>query len=243
MSRDPTSREYYEESGYFLGGGAHLTNPESRFHRYRVRKVRELCGPLEGLRVVDLGCGWGTVSFALAREAGAVVGVDFARAAVEICQGRLGAEPRENLSFIRADARETGLPGGEWDLVVAADLVEHLPPEHTRAVYREARRLLRPEGRLVIWTPNPGHFLERLRAWGLLRPDPTHVDYKTLGRVTSELEEEGFAVEEAVHRESHLPVLGALERLLMAWLPPLRRRVGVRARKSPAEPGRGAGHG
>jgi 2-polyprenyl-3-methyl-5-hydroxy-6-metoxy-1,4-benzoquinol methylase len=229
--RDPSSREYYEETGYFEGGGEHLTDPDSPFHRYRTRMVLELCGPLRGLRIVDLGCGWGTISFALASEAASVVGVDFAQAAVDICRARFRREPVGDLTFLRADARDTGLPGGEWDLVVCADLVEHLLPDDTLDVYREALRLLRPGGGLVIWTPNPGHLLERLRAWRILRPDPTHVDYKTLGRVVAELQEAGFEVERAVHRESHLPVLSTVERLLMSLVPILRRRVGVRARK------------
>jgi 2-polyprenyl-3-methyl-5-hydroxy-6-metoxy-1,4-benzoquinol methylase len=230
-SPDPSSREYYERSDYFQGGGSHLLNPESRFHRYRARMVRELCGSLEGVRAVDLGCGWGTIAFALAREAREVVGVDFAQAAVDICRERLEQEPRENLRFVRADARTTGLPGGKWGLVVAADLVEHLPADVTLDVYREAHRLLRPGGHLVIWTPDPGHFTERLRTWGVLRPDPTHVDYKTLGRVVRELEAQGFVVEEAGHRESHLPFLGLLERLTLRWSPLMRRRIAVRARK------------
>jgi 2-polyprenyl-3-methyl-5-hydroxy-6-metoxy-1,4-benzoquinol methylase len=228
---DPSSREYYEESGYFQQGGDHLTDPDSPFHRYRTRMVLGLCGPLEGLRVVDLGCGWGTISFALAREGASVVGLDFAQAAVEICRARLESEPLDDLTFLRADARDTGLEAAQWDLVMCADLVEHLIPEDTRAVYQEAWRLLRPGGRLVIWTPDPGHFLERLRRSGILTPDPTHVDYKTLKRVVRELQEEGFQVEEAVHRESHLPALSTLERLFMRFVPILRRRVGVRARK------------
>jgi SAM-dependent methyltransferase len=230
-SGEAVDREYYETSGYFRKGGKHLLDPESRFHRYRVAQITRLCGRLDGRRVVDLGCGWGTISFALAPEAGEVVGVDFAGAALGICRRRLEAEPRPNLRFVRSDAARTGLAGGRWDLVVAADLVEHLEPEETLKVYREARRLLRRGGRLVIWTPNPGHFLERLRARGVLRPDPTHVDYKTLDRVVREVEAEGFRTEVARHVESHVPVLGSLERHTLQWLPPLRRRVAVRARK------------
>ncbi len=224
-------RKYYEESGYFHEGGKHLLDPESPFQRYRTREVLALCGPTHGLRIVDLGCGWGTLSFALARDAREVVGVDFAQAALRICGERLKREPEVGLRFLRSDARSTGLPGGVWDLVVAADLVEHLDPDDTLAVYREARRLLRPGGRFAIWTPNPEHFLERLRKWRILRPDPTHVDYKTLARVTRELGRLGFEIEVARHVESHLPVLRKVEQWAQRWVPLLRRRVAVVGRR------------
>lgn len=233
-------RGKYEGSGYFSGAGRHLTDPESRFQRYRTARVAGLCGPLEGRRVVDLGCGWGTISFHAAKHAALVVGVDFARSALEFCRDRLGREggPWRNLHFVQADAGATGLRGGRWDLVVAADLVEHLHPAETLRVYREAFRLLAPGGRFVIWTPNPGHFLEVLRRRGILRADPTHVDYKPLRTIVEALEGAGFRTEVAGYAESHVPVLGAVERLGMAWVPGLRRRIQVVARKE----GRGVGN-
>ncbi|MSR23050.1 MAG: class I SAM-dependent methyltransferase [Gemmatimonadetes bacterium] len=235
----PIDRLYYETTGYFEGGGRHLLDPESTFQRYRIREVLRLCGPHSGDRVVDLGCGWGTLAFVLARTAARVVGVDFAAAALEFCRRRLAAGPVRSLGtglgpnigprpdFIQADAGNTGLRGGSWDLVVAADLVEHLYPNDTRRVYEEARRLLRPGGRLVVWTPNPGHLLERLRALHILRPDPTHVDYKTLNRVIRELREVGFTIEVAEYVPSHLPFLRTVERWSQGFVPVLRRRVGV----------------
>jgi len=217
----------YDASGYFEGGGQHLLDPESRFHRYRIDKVLALCGPLERSSVVDLGCGWGTITFALARRGARVVGVDFSSEAIRLCEERLRSEPLPGITFLRADAGSTGLAGAEWDLVVAADLVEHLDPATTLRVYREALRLLRPGGRLVVWAPNPGHFLEFLRRRGVLKADPTHIDYKTLARVVAELERTGFRIRSAVHVESHLPILSTVERLMQRLVPCLRRRVAV----------------
>lgn len=224
-------RHYYETSGYFGAGGGHLRDPESRFHRYRVREVLNLCGNPSEVRAVDLGCGWGTISIALSGHAEFIVGVDFARASLKVCASRHDPDEHPNLVFIQSDARLTGLRGGAWDLVVAADLVEHLYLQDTEAVYREAWRLLRPNGRFVVWTPSPTHLLERLRRWGILTPDPTHVDYKTLHQIRTDLTRFGFRIVEARHVPSHLPGLRMVERIGQRWIPSLRRRVAVAAEK------------
>jgi ubiquinone/menaquinone biosynthesis C-methylase UbiE len=238
-SKPQIDRDFYDKSGYFETGAGHLLDSHSRFQQYRRREVLALCGDVSGARVVDLGCGWGTISFALAESAREVIGVDFAETSVRICRSRHDVARLPGLSFIQADARSTGLPGGAWDLVVAADLVEHLSPRDTIQVYAEALRLLRPGGRFVIWTPNPTHVLEALRRWGVLRADPTHIDYKTRPRVVTELEAAGFVIVRGVWRPSHLPGLRIVERLGQRWVPLLRRRVAVVA-EAPSSVLRGA---
>lgn len=226
-------REHYDSSDYFDGRGAsHLTDASSSFQRYRVAKLTELRRPGPSDRVVDLGCGWGTFCFAWADQAAEIVGVDFSERSIELCRSRLAREPHDGLRFVCADAGDTGLEGGSWDLVVAADLFEHLYPEDSVRVAREAHRLLRPGGHMAVWTPNPGHVLEALKRRGiLLRPDPTHVDYKTMASMKRLLSDAGFAIERAYHAESHVPVLRIAERLLQSVVPFLRRRIAVLGRK------------
>ena len=227
----PIDRSYYETSGYFGEGGKHLRDPSSRFHQYRTREVLNLCGDLAGVRAVDLGCGWGTISFALAGAAEFVVGIDFASASLHVCTSRHNLAYHPKLAFLQSDARQTGLRSGAWDLVVAADLVEHLYPQDTDEVYREAWRLLRPGGRFVVWTPSPTHVLEFFRRCRVLPPDPTHVDYKTLGRLRTGLEDCGFHVVQARHVPSHLLGLQTVERIGQHFIPWLRRRVAIAAEK------------
>ncbi len=242
MTTSRIGREYYDASDYFEGAGSgHVTDPDSPFQRYRLSKVLELHRPRPDDRVVDLGCGWGTFSFALAPLAGEVVGVDFSERSIDFCERRLAREPRTNLRFVRADAGDTGLDAEAWDVVVAADLFEHLYPDDSERVAREAFRLLRPGGRFVTWTPNPGHVLEILKRRDILiARDPTHVDYKPMPRMIALLRDAGFEVERSYWAESHVPGLRVLERLLQGIMPPLRRRVAVLGRKpersGPAQP-------
>ncbi len=212
---------------------------ESAFQRYRVGKVLEIYDPGPEERVVDLGCGWGTFDFVLAPRVREVVGVDFSEKSVALCNRRLERAPHDNLRFLCADAGDTGLEGGAWDLVIAADLFEHLYPDDSVRVVREAYRLLRPGGRFSVWTPHRGHILEHLKNNDiLLKRDVSHVDYKSLGRMRGMMEDAGFAIERAYYAESHLPVLRTVERLLQGVVPLLRRRVAVLGRK-PEDAGEG----
>lgn len=219
--------EYYDSATYFEAA-PHLVDRQSAFQRYRIRMVTVLADPRPTDRVVDLGCGWGTFEFALAGRVREIVGVDFSRKSIEFCNAELARDPRGNVSFLKADAGDTGLPGSDWDLVVAADLFEHLYPEDSGRVAAEAFRLLRPGGRFAAWTPHRGHLLEILKNNGiLLKPDPTHVDYKSMARLLETFRTAGFDIRRAYYAESHLPGLRVAERMLGRWVPFLRRRIAV----------------
>lgn len=96
-------------------------------------------------KVVDLGCGNGLVSF----DFGDVTGVD-------ISEARLKQAEKNGLKVKKADVLNTGLPDGEYDVVVATDLIEHMQRPYDLLL--EANRLLREEGQLFLETPNAINF-------------------------------------------------------------------------------------
>lgn len=223
-------RDFYDSSDYFES--ADLVDHESAFQRYRVAKVLEIHEPEPGDRVVDLGCGWGTFDFALADRVGEIVGVDFSERSIDLCREQLEAQPRTNVRFLCADAGETGLDGSSFDVALAADLFEHLYPDDSQRVAREAFRLLKPGGRFVTWTPHRGHILEILKNRDIiLQRDVSHVDYKSMSTMKRLMTEAGFQVERAYYAESHLPLLRTVERMTQNFVPILRRRIAVLGQK------------
>lgn len=225
-------REFYDSSRYFDDGAAHLVDHESAFQRYRVRKVLEIHTPERSDRVVDLGCGWGTFGFALAGRVLDVVGVDFSTRSIELCEAQARGAGVENVRFVCADAGDTGLDADSFDVALAADLFEHLYPDDSSRVAREAYRILKPGGRFVTWTPHRGHVLEVLKNRDIiLKRDVSHVDYKSMDRMRALLIGAGFEIDRAFYVESHLPVLRTLERALQRFVPLLRRRIAVLGRK------------
>jgi len=240
MSEARIGKEFYDSGDYFENQGTtHLVDHDSPFQRYRVTKVLEIHAPGPQDRVVDLGCGWGTFDFALADRVGTILGVDFSARSIEICEARLAERPVSNLSFLCADAGDTGLDSDAYDVVLAADLFEHLYPEDSARVAREAFRILAPGGRFVTWTPHRGHLLEILKNRDIvLRRDVSHVDYKSMARMKELLVGAGFEIERAYYAESHVPGLRTVERLLQGLVPILRRRIAVLGRKPVAAGGR-----
>src|SRR3954452_83119 len=108
-----------------------------------------LAGCPEGGDLLDVPCGFGRHSVPLARAGYHVVGVDRSRALIEEARRRGGGERWPKL--VHADYRELPLPDESFDaaLNLFSSLGYNGDEEDTRAL-REIRRVLRPEGRLVI---------------------------------------------------------------------------------------------
>ena len=95
-------------------------------------------GPLRGLRALDLGTGPGTVALELARRGADVLGIDVSR-------GQIEAAGRGRFAVARAES--VPAPDGAFDLVTAGQCWVWF--DHDAAL-GEARRVLRPGGRLVV---------------------------------------------------------------------------------------------
>src|SRR5215212_798913 len=101
-------------------------------------------------RVLDAGCGVGGSAIWLARELGAsIVGVNVVPG--EIDRGRRYARRRnvaDRVTFELQDMTRTDFPDASFDVVWATESVCHVPDK--LEFLAEARRLLKPDGRLVV---------------------------------------------------------------------------------------------
>ncbi len=125
----------------------------------------ELAGLRPGEVLVDLGTGRGELlAEATRRGAARAVGVEYSAAAVALAA-------RDAVEVLHADVRAVPLPSGIADLVTLLDVVEHLTPQELAATLAEARRLLRPGGRVFVHTfPNRLFYDVTYRALAALRP-------------------------------------------------------------------------
>lgn len=125
-------------------------------------------GDVDGLDVIDLGCGTAYVSAWFARRGARPVGVDVTPAQLETAR-RLQAETGLEFPLVEASAEDVPLPDTSFDLAVS---------EYGASIWcdpklwvAEAARLLRPGGRLIfvcnsplsiVCSPDDGPIEERL---------------------------------------------------------------------------------
>jgi 2-polyprenyl-3-methyl-5-hydroxy-6-metoxy-1,4-benzoquinol methylase len=205
----PTAEEIearYSAEGYH----ADADEPaERRLFAARLAQIEEQM-PRRG-RVLDVGCARGTF-LAVARDEGwDAAGLDLDRKAVDAASDR-GLD-------VRHGALEPGtFAPNSFDAVTLFDLIEHVPdPRGLLAVCRE---MLRPDGLLVITTPDVSGLVPRVTyllfgltigAWGHPTP-PGHLVQFSRRALRRLLDEEGFEV--VALRREHIPMgfsVGKLE--------------------------------
>jgi ArsR family transcriptional regulator len=107
--------------------------------------LAKLLPPLE---VCDFGCGTGVLTVELARWAKRVVAIDRSAASLQQAQERAAKAGCDNVTFLEADLHKLPLPAGKKDLVVISQSLHHVADP--ASVLREAARLLKPSGRIVV---------------------------------------------------------------------------------------------
>ncbi len=108
--------------------------------------ARSLIGLLELGDVVDVACGDGVLSELIAERATSVTGVDVSATVIAAARKRLSG--LKNVSFCEADMHALPLESGAYDHVFLMHALSYT--RDPRKVLQEARRLLKPGGRLIV---------------------------------------------------------------------------------------------
>jgi len=184
--------------------------------RLRLKWFERLVPVDDSAWILDVGSGAGTMAHFAAQLGGRVVGVDLSlTATVHAHQANAG----NGCAFMNADAVRLPFGNAVFASVYAFDLVEHVPDHVLDALLREVRRLLRANGILVLWTPNPRPWVERLKARGwFLKQAPTHIGLRDRGALADAAQRAGLVVDKTIPVPSWVPLVGALETVLR-WVP------------------------
>lgn len=104
---------------------------------------------LSGLRVLDVGCGGGILSEALAERGASVLGIDLAESALQAAEAHRAGQAVE---YRLESSRETAERGEVFDVVTCMEMLEHVADP--AAVLRDIHALLKPGGWAFFSTIN-----------------------------------------------------------------------------------------
>lgn len=148
----------------------------------------------EGSKILDVGCGDGNVA-QLYLKKGEVYGVDISAAVLKLAQ-------KKGIKTKLCDLNKEKLPFADdfFDVVIFTDVVEHLISP--LVVLKEAKRVLKKDGRLIITVPNFARLANRIRMlsgdpldilhWAKYGDETEHLHWFTKPKLVYLLRENGF---------------------------------------------------
>lgn len=109
-------------------------------------------------RILDLGCSAGSFLDMMAESRDDLSGVGVDIASRQIDYARLNVEPKHKgrIKFVQLDEKAPQLPfeSQTFDAVTCVEVIEHIHPYLALRMLADARRLLKPGGKLIVTTPN-----------------------------------------------------------------------------------------
>ncbi len=116
-------------------------------HRAWKRRVVDLARATAGTRALDLCCGTGDLSFALAQRGAEVTGLDFSREMLEVAAER-NQKATSRPAFIQGDAQQISFPENSFDIVTVGYGLRNLTV--WQRGLDEMYRVAKPGARLIV---------------------------------------------------------------------------------------------
>ena len=112
---------------------------------FRIKSILEFVGNKK--KVLDIACADGTISQLVAQNNNDVYGIDISEAAIKMAK-------EKGIKAYKLDVECEGLPFSDnyFDIVIAAEIIEHI--FDTDKFLNKIKKILRPQGHLIITTPN-----------------------------------------------------------------------------------------
>ncbi len=191
-----------------------------RSHVSFIRTAAKRIPSGSALRLLDVGCGSGTLIGLLKRRGFEVLGVDTSEEAAKV------ARIESDVRVVTGTLATAGLEHASFDIVTLFHVMEHVT--NPREVLAEVRRVLRPGGVLVLQVPNIDSWQYRWfgKKWYGL-DIPRHVIDYSRASIVQLVEDSGFTVRRLKHfnLRDNAPALASS---LLPALDPLSRPIRLR---------------
>ena len=141
-----------------LGAGYYddiVSNPKNGirkfWHLYKFERIQTHIEFGPGLRILDVGCAAGSFLGTLPGPFSEAVGIDISPTQIAYAERKYGSE---KIRFKAINARSLELGVGTFDVIVVSEVIEHISYEESVELIARLKKLLRPQGRILLTTPN-----------------------------------------------------------------------------------------
>ncbi len=196
LKRKPITSKDYDERIMAQSLEFQIDNyyePKDKALKARVDIVLSHLQPVPGEKILDVGCGVGTFAYHAAKAGAAAYGADYSDASIDTAKklaDKFGI--LDKIQYKCCDVcRQLPYPNSLFDKITAADFIEHITTSQKEELLSEMVRVLKPDGEIIIFTPNLireniGAFKSALfKAIGAHR-DQTRLHYGLTDRFTFE---------------------------------------------------------
>lgn len=155
------AQNIYDNPGFFAQYSQFLRSREGLAGAPEWPALRSMLLPLEGKRVLDLGCGFGAFArWAASAGAASVLGLDLSE---KMLARARASTPASNVIYRRANIEQLDLPDDSFDLVYSSLALHYI--EDFDAICAAVRRLLAAGGRFVFSVEHPIYTAPRNPGW------------------------------------------------------------------------------
>ncbi|MHB9848598.1 class I SAM-dependent methyltransferase [Streptomyces krungchingensis] len=186
--------------GYWTSDEPGFTQADAQ--RAKLELICRKLGLVPGARLLDIGCGWGSLTlYAAEHHKAQVTAVTLAREQAAYVRGRIRERGLEHrVDVVCQDYRD--IEGGAYDAVATVEMGEHVGDAEYPAFAAALRRLVRPQGRVLVQqmsrgtiAPGGGAFIE-----AFIAPD---MHMRPLGQTVGMLEDAGLEVRSVESLREH----------------------------------------
>lgn len=174
-------------------------------------------------KILDIGCGAGTLSLYLANEGNEVLGIDISKNAIENCVGSSKVLALDkNVSF-KAMNFPIEIPAKKFNFIICSEVIEHL--QNDDLALKKMFSLILPGGIVIISTPSKNAPMYRLRRAKEFDERVGHLRRYTVEELIKKCEKAGFEILDTRKTEGILrnflflnPIAGQFVRFIKFFL-------------------------
>lgn len=142
-------------------------------------------------KILDIGCGAGTLALFLAGQGNSVKGVDLSKRAIQACKKSAKSLGLNNVSFEKINFPEENI-SGRFDFIILSEVLEHLPKDSL--ALKKIYSILNKDGILLLSTPSKNAPLYRLGLADKHDKQVGHLRRYTIEELVEMLEKQKFKI-------------------------------------------------